>query len=206
MRFLSASGLRDQVEIDKRIVAHGLNRQIAIVPPVGGLLDAPVLRIHRCQQYEPFAVFDQGLAYIGGIEAPGRYDGQDGPPVARIGGVTQRRRTSAKNRFSIRGELSSSRPRSSRAAGRATKPGVSDAIYGFICPCRCRQLFSCRFSGGAALELGTKYLLTSLAIVLIGGASGAGGNWSMPGFRAAPLALFPIMSMLQHHVSARSST
>lgn len=56
-------------------------------------------------------------------------------------------------------------------------------------------LLSC-FSGGAALNMGTEYLLTSIAVVVIGGTAVAGGFANVPGIWGASLFLFLVVSML----------
>jgi ribose transport system permease protein len=60
-------------------------------------------------------------------------------------------------------------------------------LTGFVLAC---------FSGGAALNMGTEYLLMSIAVVVIGGSSIAGGKSNVPGIWAAALFLFLIVSML----------
>jgi ribose transport system permease protein len=52
------------------------------------------------------------------------------------------------------------------------------------------------FSGGAALNMGSEYLLASIAVVVIGGSSVAGGNSNVPGVWGAALFLFLVVSML----------
>ena len=52
------------------------------------------------------------------------------------------------------------------------------------------------FSGGAALNMGAEYLLASIAVVVIGGSSVAGGNSNVPGIWGAALFLFLVVSML----------
>jgi ribose transport system permease protein len=59
----------------------------------------------------------------------------------------------------------------------------------------CGFLLSC-FSGGAALNMGAEYLLISIAVVVIGGSSVAGGNSNVPGIWGAALFLFLVVSML----------
>jgi ribose transport system permease protein len=59
----------------------------------------------------------------------------------------------------------------------------------------CGFLLSC-FSGGAALNMGAEYLLISIAVVVIGGTSVAGGNSNVPGIWGAALFLFLVVSML----------
>ena len=56
-------------------------------------------------------------------------------------------------------------------------------------------LLSC-FSGGAALNMGAEYLLTSIAVVIIGGTAVAGGFGNVPGIWGASLFLFLVVSML----------
>jgi len=52
------------------------------------------------------------------------------------------------------------------------------------------------FSGGAALNMGDPYLLTSIAVVVIGGTSVAGGFGNVPGLWGAALFLFLLAAML----------
>lgn len=52
------------------------------------------------------------------------------------------------------------------------------------------------FSGGAALNMGAEYLLTSIAVVVIGGSSVAGGNSNVPGIWGASLFMFLVVTML----------
>ena len=59
----------------------------------------------------------------------------------------------------------------------------------------CGTLLSC-FSGGAALNMGTEYLLISIAVVVIGGTAVAGGNSNVPGIWGASLFMFLVVSML----------
>ena len=59
----------------------------------------------------------------------------------------------------------------------------------------CGFLLSC-FSGGAALNMGAEYLLMSIAVVVIGGSSVAGGNSNVPGIWGAALFMFLVVSML----------
>jgi len=59
----------------------------------------------------------------------------------------------------------------------------------------CGYLFSA-FSGGAALNMGAEYLLASIAVVVIGGTSVAGGFANVPGLWGAALFLFLIVAML----------
>ncbi|WP_099824829.1 ABC transporter permease [Oceaniglobus indicus] len=55
------------------------------------------------------------------------------------------------------------------------------------------------FSGGAALNMGTEYLLVSIAVVVIGGSSIAGGNSNVPGIWGGALFMFLIVSMLNSY-------
>lgn len=52
------------------------------------------------------------------------------------------------------------------------------------------------FSGGAALNMGQAYLLNSIAVVVIGGTSVAGGFANVPGLWGAALFLFLVEAML----------
>ena len=64
---------------------------------------------------------------------------------------------------------------------------VLAAVTGFLLSC---------FSGGAALNMGAEYLLTSIAVVVIGGTAVAGGFANVPGIWGASLFLFLVVSML----------
>ena len=64
---------------------------------------------------------------------------------------------------------------------------VLAAVCGFLLAC---------FSGGAALNMGSEYLLISIAVVVIGGTSVAGGNSNVPGIWGASLFMFLVVSML----------
>ena len=59
----------------------------------------------------------------------------------------------------------------------------------------CGYLLAC-FSGGAALNMGSEYLLMSIAVVVIGGTAGAGGDSNVPGIWGASLFMFLVVSML----------
>jgi ribose transport system permease protein len=59
----------------------------------------------------------------------------------------------------------------------------------------CGYLLAC-FSGGAALNMGTEYLLMSIAVVVIGGTAVAGGDSNVPGIWGAALFMFLVVSML----------
>jgi ribose transport system permease protein len=52
------------------------------------------------------------------------------------------------------------------------------------------------FSGGAALNMGAEYLLMSIAVVVIGGSSVAGGLSNVPGIWGASLFMFLVVTML----------
>ena len=52
------------------------------------------------------------------------------------------------------------------------------------------------FSGGAALNMGQEFLLSSIAVVVIGGTSVAGGFGNVPGLWGASLFLFLLVTML----------
>lgn len=55
------------------------------------------------------------------------------------------------------------------------------------------------FSGGAALNMGQEYLLMSIAVVVIGGTSIAGGYSNVPGVWGASLFMFLVVSMLNSY-------
>jgi len=59
----------------------------------------------------------------------------------------------------------------------------------------CGFLFS-GFSGGSSLSMGEQYLLASIAVVVIGGTSVAGGSGNVAGLWGAALFLFLLQSML----------
>jgi ribose transport system permease protein len=86
-----------------------------------------------------------------------------------------------------------------RAARFAGVPvdGVRLATYTLsaVLAALCGFLLSC-FSGGAALNMGAEYLLMSIAVVVIGGTSVAGGNSNVPGIWGASLFMFLVVSML----------
>jgi ribose transport system permease protein len=52
------------------------------------------------------------------------------------------------------------------------------------------------FSGGAALNMGSEYLLASIAVVVIGGTSVVGGFANLPGLWGAAMLLFLLVTML----------
>ena len=67
---------------------------------------------------------------------------------------------------------------------------VMAALAGFLLSC---------FSGGAALNMGAEYLLMSIAVVVIGGSSIAGGSSNVPGIWGAAMFMFLIVSMLNSY-------
>jgi ribose transport system permease protein len=52
------------------------------------------------------------------------------------------------------------------------------------------------FSGGASLNMGEEYLLASIAVVVIGGSSVAGGDSNVPGIWGASLFMYLLVTML----------
>lgn len=64
------------------------------------------------------------------------------------------------------------------------------ALAGFLLSC---------FSGGAALNMGAEYLLMSIAVVVIGGSSIAGGRSNVPGIWGAAMFMFLIVSLLNSY-------
>lgn len=52
------------------------------------------------------------------------------------------------------------------------------------------------FSGGASLNMGQEYLLGSIAVVVIGGTSVAGGKANLPGILGASMFMFLLVTML----------
>lgn len=52
------------------------------------------------------------------------------------------------------------------------------------------------YSGGASLDLGSDYLLTTIAVVVIGGTAAAGGRASVAGVIGASLFMFLLVSLL----------
>jgi ribose transport system permease protein len=87
-------------------------------------------------------------------------------------------------------------PRAARLAGvpvervRATTYVMCATLAGL-----CGYLVAA-FSGGAALNMGQEYLLSSIAVVVIGGTSVAGGFANVPGLWGAALFLFLLVTML----------
>lgn len=68
---------------------------------------------------------------------------------------------------------------------------VMCAVLAAIC-----GFFLAGFSGGAALNMGEQYLLMSIAVVVIGGTSVAGGFANLTGLWGASLFMFLLVSML----------
>lgn len=59
------------------------------------------------------------------------------------------------------------------------------------------------FSGGAALNMGEEFMLASIAVVVIGGTSVAGGRANVPGIWGAALFMYLLVTMLNtFHASA----
>jgi ribose transport system permease protein len=52
------------------------------------------------------------------------------------------------------------------------------------------------FTGGSSLDMGDEYLLSSIAVVVIGGTSVAGGAANLPGIWGASLFLFMVVTLL----------
>jgi ribose transport system permease protein len=67
---------------------------------------------------------------------------------------------------------------------------LSAALAGF-----CGAILAA-FSGGASLNMGEEYLLASIAVVVIGGSSVAGGDSNVPGIWGASLFLYLLVTML----------
>ena len=88
---------------------------------------------------------------------------------------------------------------SQRAAGfagiRVERIRFSTYVLSALLAALCGYLFS-GFSGGSSLSMGEQYLLASIAVVVIGGTSVAGGNGNLPGLWGAALFLFLVQSML----------
>jgi ribose transport system permease protein len=87
-------------------------------------------------------------------------------------------------------------PRAARLAG-VPVDGVRCATY-LLCSLLASLcgLLLASFSGGAALNMGAEYLLMSIAVVVIGGSSVAGGNSNVPGIWGASLFMFLVVTML----------
>jgi ribose transport system permease protein len=68
---------------------------------------------------------------------------------------------------------------------------VLSAIFSGIC-----GIMLSGFSGGAALNMGEEFLLASIAVVVIGGTSVAGGRAIVPGIWGAALFMYLLVTML----------
>ena len=68
---------------------------------------------------------------------------------------------------------------------------VLSAVFASLC-----GVLLAGFSGGASLSMGDEYLLASIAVVVIGGTSVAGGFSNVPGLWGAALFLYLLVSML----------
>lgn len=68
---------------------------------------------------------------------------------------------------------------------------VLSALLAGIC-----GILQAGFSGGAALNMGDDFLLASIAVVVIGGTSVAGGRGNVPGIWGAALFMFLLVTML----------
>ncbi|WPO97789.1 ABC transporter permease [Pseudomonas sp. HR96] len=68
---------------------------------------------------------------------------------------------------------------------------VLSAVFASLC-----GVLLAGFSGGASLSMGDEYLLASIAVVVIGGTSVAGGYSNIPGLWGAALFLYLLVSML----------
>ena len=62
--------------------------------------------------------------------------------------------------------------------------------------CRICGIVLSGFSGGAALNMGEEFLLASIAVVVIGGTSVAGGRANVPGMWGAALFIYLLVTML----------
>ena len=84
----------------------------------------------------------------------------------------------------------------------ASLAGINVELIRAITYIQCAMLATCcgflvaGFSGGAALNMGAEYLLSSIAVVVIGGTSVAGGFANVPGLWGASLFLFLVVTML----------
>jgi ribose transport system permease protein len=87
-------------------------------------------------------------------------------------------------------------PRAARLAGLATERTRFLTYVGCaLLAATCGYLLA-GFAGGAALDMGSEYLLASIAVVVIGGTSVAGGAANVPGLWGASLFLFLLVSLL----------
>jgi ribose transport system permease protein len=87
-------------------------------------------------------------------------------------------------------------PRAAWLAGLATgRTRFLTYIFSALLSGVCGILLS-GFSGGAALNMGEEFLLASIATVIIGGTSVAGGRASVPGIWGAALFMYLLVTML----------
>ncbi len=87
-------------------------------------------------------------------------------------------------------------PRAAHLAGvRVERIRAATYILSALLAGLCGYLLAA-FSGGAALNMGEEYLLSSIAVVVIGGTSVAGGFANVPGLWGAALFLFLLVTML----------
>lgn len=87
-------------------------------------------------------------------------------------------------------------PRAAWLAGLATRrTRFLTYIFSAMLAGVCGILLS-GFSGGAALNMGEEFLLASIATVIIGGTSVAGGRASVPGIWGAALFMYLLVTML----------
>ena len=86
--------------------------------------------------------------------------------------------------------------RAARLAGLpVTRTAVLTYMGSGVAAAACGILLA-SYSGGAALDMGTEYLLASIAVVVIGGTAVAGGQASVAGVWGASLFLFLLVSTL----------
>ena len=87
-------------------------------------------------------------------------------------------------------------PRAARLAGvRVERVRLSTYVLCAVLAGLCGYLLA-GFSGGASLNMGSEYLLASIAVVVIGGTSVAGGFSNVPGLWGAALFMFLLVTML----------
>ena len=87
-------------------------------------------------------------------------------------------------------------PRAARLAGvRVDFVRFSTYVLSAVLAGLCGYVLS-GFSGGASLNMGAEYLLASIAVVVIGGTSVAGGYSNIPGLWGASLFMFLLVTML----------
>ena len=87
-------------------------------------------------------------------------------------------------------------PRAARLAGiRVERTRFFTYTLSAVLAAICGFLLS-GFSGGASLNMGQEYLLGSIAVVVIGGTSVAGGKANIPGILGASMFMFLLVTML----------